>query len=182
MNKSFIATLLEAMGWKASGLEPVAEPPVETQTDDTAPPAPDEPSTPGTPGEPRTQAQVSEPETETTPAPEPTELETLVTEFGGVKGIRTLLTDAQNIVKQQADVEAVERSNLVATITQNTAMEEADLEGMGLAVLRKLAQATNVPVSYGLTNSVIPNADADDAGPPVPPGLLIASKKEETNG
>jgi len=182
MNKSFIATLLETMGWKASGLEPVAEKPVETQTEDgTAPPAPDEPDEPSPPGAPRT--QVSEPETTPEPTPAPTsEVDALFAEFGGVSGIRTLLTKAQDIVKQQSDAEAVERSNLVATITQNTAMEEADLEGMGVAILRKLANATNVPVSYGLQGAVMSNVSDDDAGAPEPPGLLINAKKEETNG
>jgi len=92
----------------------------------------------------------SDPEPEPKPTkPEPKanadegEMAQLVAEFGGAKGIRTLLSNAKQIVDNQREAEKTERANLVAEIVLNSSetLKEEDLEDTPIALLNKMAEA-----------------------------------------
>jgi len=91
--------------------------------------------------------KVAKKEPEPEPAPvanaQDSELAQLVAEFGGVKGIRSLLANAQTIVESTRQAESTERANLIAEMVLNSSetLKEEDLEDIETSLLRKMAEA-----------------------------------------
>lgn len=97
------------------------------------------------------------------------QLNTLVTELGGVDALKTMLLAAATVTANSMQQEANERDTLTQVIMTNSAgqWEEEDLKEIPLPALRKIA-ATFGPtrhVDYGALGAVNSNAKKDAIAP-----------------
>lgn len=98
-------------------------------------------------------------------APEIAELKHLIEEFGGVDGIRSLLTE----IKTNAEAQ---RNALVTKAAEVSGLDAADLEGMSDEALGKLAEKFATPkANYAAAGAATPKANAREFIPYAVPTL-----------